>query len=413
MRFDIDRVRSRFPALALCDGDQPRIYLDNPAGTQVPQLVMDRMRDCLLAANANLGGEFRSSLAAEQIVDEAHAAMANFVNAASPREIVFGQNMTTLTFALSRSLGRLWQRGDEILVTRMDHDANITPWLMLAEDHGFVIRWLDFDPGRCELRLDELANRVNERTRLIAIGYASNVVGTINDVRAVVAAARSAGALTFVDAVQYAPHGLIDVQALGCDLLVCSAYKFFGPHQGILWGRAELLESLTAYKVRPAPQSLPGRFETGTQSHEGMAGVTAAVDYLASLGEASVGSRRSRLEASFAATLGHEQALTRRLIDGLESLPGVRIWGITEPGQLLRRVPTVAFTVRGHEPREIAAGLARRNVFVWSGHNYAVELIDRLGLAQQGGVVRIGIAHYNTAAEIDRLIAVLAEILER
>ncbi len=413
MQFDIDRTRSRFPALALHDGGEPRIYLDNPAGTQVPQLVMDRMRECLLLANANLGGEFPSSLAAERIVDEAHVAMADFVNAGSAREIVFGQNMTTLTFALSRSLGRLWRRGDEIVVTRMDHDANIAPWLMLAEDRGLVIRWLDLDPERCELRLDELTDRMTERTRLIAIGYASNVVGTINDVAAAVAAARSAGALTFVDAVQYAPHRLIDVQALGCDLLVCSAYKFFGPHQGILWGRADLLESLTAYKVRPAPQSIPGRFETGTQSHEGMAGVTAAVDYLASLGEATAGSRRSRLEGSFAAMLDYEQELARRLIDGLESLPGVRIWGITEPAQMPRRVPTVAFTIRGHSPRAIAAALARRNVFVWSGHNYAVELIDRLGLADRGGVVRVGIVHYNSAAEIDRVIAILAELLAR
>ena len=412
MPFDIDAVRSRFPALGLSDNDQQRVYLDNPAGTQVPQAVIDRTVETLVGANANLGGHFPTTLAAGEIVEEAHAAMADFLGAASPNEIVFGQNMTTLTMHVSRSLGRTMQPGDEIVVTSMDHDANIAPWLLLAEDCGLKVRWFDFDAQAYEFDVDALDGLLSDRTRLVAIGYASNLTGTINDVKAITAKAKAAGALVYVDAVQYAPHGLIDVQDLGADFLVCSAYKFFGPHQGILWGREELLNDLFAYKVRPAYDRAPDKFETGTLSHEGMAGTTAAVDYMAWVGEAMSGgqgmSRRQKIAAGFAAAIEHENGLARQLISGLSELPGVTVHGITNLNRIEHRVPTVSFTAKDAHPGDIAKALAGKNIFVWDGHNYALEIVRKLGLDQSGGVVRVGIAHYNTADEIDQAIAAVA-----
>ncbi len=419
MTIDIQNIRAQFPSLTMTDEGKPRIYFDNPGGTQVPRQVIDRMVACLTRSNANLGGYFPSSRQAGQIVEDAHLAMADFLNAASPTEIIFGQNMTTLTFHLSRSLAKLFAPGDEIVVTRKDHDANISPWLLMARDHGLAVRWLDFNPATFEFELADLDRLLSPRTRFLALNYASNATGTINDVKEITRRAKAAGALVYVDAVQFAPHGAIDVQELGCDFLACSAYKFFGPHQGILWGRAALLQALEPYKVRPATDELPGRFETGTMSHEGLAGVIGAIDYLAGIGE-SMGAeyygnyrkfsgRRLHLHAAMDCLFAYEAELTQRLIDGLQRLPGVKVQGITDRAALHRRVPTVSITVQGHHPADLAQVLARENICVWDGHNYAVEVITRLGLLDKGGVLRIGIAHYNTAAEVDRLLEVLQD----
>jgi len=422
MQFNINKVREQFPALAIEDEGRSRIYFDNPAGTQVPQLVIDRTVDCFTRANANLGGHFATSKLADAIADEAHAAMADFLNAPSPDEIVFGQNMTTLTLHLSRSIARELEPGDEIVVTRMDHDANVAPWLLVARDRGCEIRWIDFDPETYEYDLSTLDAVLTDRTKVVAVSYASNLLGTINDVRAIAARAKSVDALVFVDAVQFAPHGLVDVRSLGCDFLVCSAYKFFGPHQGILWGRREILERLEPYKVRPAGNDLPHRFETGTLSHEGMAGTTGAVDYLAWIGD-SMGdpsdardgesSRRRALRVGMGILAEYEITLARRLIEGLETIPGVTVRGITDPEAGSRRVPTVAFTHETLAPSEIAAALARENIFVWDGHNYAVEVVRRLDLQDRGGVVRVGFAHYNTVEEVDALLEKLDWLTQR
>ena len=423
MNYDIDSIRAQFPALAITDKGAARIYFDNPAGTQVSTRVAEAMTACLYETNANLGGYFATSERATKLTDEAHVAMADLLNAPSPDEIVFGQNMTTLTLHLSRSIGRRMQRGDEIILSRMDHDANVAPWMLLARDLGLTLRWLPFDTRTFEFDLSKLDDLITDKTRLICIGGASNLTGTLNDVRTVCRKARDAGALSYIDAVQSVPHVATDVQELGCDFLVCSAYKFFGPHQGILWGRRKILESLDPYKVRPAPAGIPGCFETGTQSHEGMAGTAAAVDYFAWIGETLAGDyhaknqrysgRRRYLHAALDYLYDYEQGLARHLVDGLQQLPGVRVQGITEPSAMTRRVPTVSFIVDKVAPNEIAQALARKNIFVWSGHNYAVEAAKSLGIYEQGGAVRVGPVHYNTVAEIDSLLVALEGILPR
>jgi cysteine desulfurase family protein (TIGR01976 family) len=398
-------IRSQFPALQQHQGGRPVIFFDNPGGTQCPRPVIDAMAGYLESDNANHGGAFATSVRSDAMIADARAAMADFLGASSPCEIVFGANMTSLTFSISRALGRRLSAGDEILVTRLDHDANVAPWLMLAEDRGAVIRWVDIREDDCTLDLRSLEAQLSPRTRVVAVGYASNAVGTINDVRRVVGLAKSAGAISFVDAVQYAPHGPIDAAALGCDFLACSAYKFFGPHVGALYGRLDLLESLDAYKVRPAGSRAPDKFETGTQNHEGLAGTRAAVAYLASLGDAAAGaSRRERVLAGMRALQAYEQGLCRRLLEGLARVPGLRIWGITEPSRLDERVPTISFTMERFTPRQIAERLAHAGIFVWSGHFYALALTTRLGLEPSGGLLRVGLAHYNTDDEVDRLI---------
>lgn len=421
MTFDLDTVRARFPALSISDGDLPRIYFDNPGGTQVSQQVVDRMRDCLIHSNANVRGHFRTSQLVDAIVDDAHRAIADLLNAPSPEEIVFGQNMTTLTFHVSRSIGRCFEPGDEIVLSRMDHDANVAPWLLLARDHDLVVRWLPFDTDTFEFDLDELDAVLTDRTKLVCVAGASNMTGTINDIKTISARARDAGAWTYVDAVQSVPHVSTDVQDLGCDFLVCSAYKFFGPHIGALWGRRELLEMLEPYKVRPASDSIPGCFETGTQNHEGMAGAAAAVDYFAWIGETMAAEyhdryarferRRKYVHAAMNCLFAYERTITKRLIEGLEQLPGVRIQGITDDDALERRVPTVSFTVDGVAPDSIAKELASKNIFVWSGHYYAVEVAKALGICDSGSAVRVGPVHYNSAVEVDRLLNVLDRIL--
>lgn len=418
MSFDVERVREQFPAL-----QSGAVFFDNPGGTQVARRVVERMSDYLLRTNANHGGAFQTSRESDAVLDAAHAAMADLLGAASPNEIVFGQNMTTLTFTISRALGRMLAPGDEIVITRLDHDANISPWRLLADDRGAVIKWVDFRPEDCTLDMADFEAQISDRTKIVACGYASNAVGTINDVAAVTQMAHAAGALVYVDAVQYAPHGPIDVRALDCDFLVCSAYKFFGPHAGILYGKYDLLDSLRAYKVRPADDRPPGKFETGTQNHEGQAGTLGAVEYfewLASIveggsrkSEVGGGGRRAALVRAMAALAEYERGLGAHLIEGLQTIRGLKIWGITDPARLGQRVPTVSFTLAGWHPRALAERLGAEGIYVWDGNYYAVSVTERLGLEQQGGMVRVGLAHYNTRAEVERLVEVLGEVVRK
>ncbi|MER9632323.1 cysteine desulfurase-like protein [Mesorhizobium sp. M0296] len=406
MDFRIDAVRAKFPALSLTDKGRRRIYLDNPAGTQVTQAVADAVSRCLLTTNANLGGFFETTVAAQDIVDEAHLAMADFLGAASPQEIIIGANMTTLTYHMSRTLGRTMKPGDEIILTRMDHEGNVSPWLQLAEDLGLVVRWLPFDQQSWQIEEAALAALLSERTRLVALNYASNLAGSINRVKALTGIARRAGALVYVDAVQFAPHGLIDVQNLGCDFLICSAYKFFGPHMGILWGRLDVIDALKPYKCRCSSNALPERFELGTPQIELMAGLSAAVDYFAELGAAAgaQGSRRLKIAKAFEVSIAYENPLAQQLIDGLSDIAGLTIHGITDPKRINERVPTVSFTVEGIVPETIVRQMNAENIFLWSGHNYAWEIVHQLGIPAEQGVVRIGIAHYNTSVEIDETL---------
>jgi cysteine desulfurase family protein (TIGR01976 family) len=416
MSIDLTALRRQFPALSETDNGKPRVHFDNPAGTQVPQSVADRMSDCLLHKSANIGGYFRTSALAGEVVDGARAAMADFLNAPSPDEVIFGQNMTSITFHMSRSIGRCLRPGDEIILSQMDHDANIEPWKLMARDFGLEVRWLPFDTGTFEFDLSELDEILSARTRLVCVGGASNLTGTINDIETICSKARGAGAWSFVDAVQSAPHIVTDVEKIGCDFFVCSAYKFFGPHQGILWGRRDVLEQLEPYKVRPAPRELPWCFETGTSSHEGMAGTAAAIDYFAWVGEtmadtATSDSRRQQICAGLDLLFDYEKLLAERLVGGLQDIPGVRIQGISVADAMDRRVPTVAFVHERHKSASIAEALAERNIFVWSGHNYALEVVRALDILESGGAVRIGAVHYNSVDEVDAALNALGDIL--
>jgi len=415
--FDVHALRAQFPALRQTYDDQPVVFLDNPGGTQVPQSVIDAIGAYLIHHNANHGGAFATSRRSDAILHEAHCAMADLLNAASPDEIVFGPNMTTLTLSISRALARELGPGDEIIVTRMDHDANIAPWLLVAEDTGATVRWADFDVEDYTLDMAALRDMINPKTKIVAVGYASNATGTVHDVKTIVDWAHAVDALVFVDAVQYVPHGPVDVQALGCDLLACSAYKFFGPHQGVLYGRYALLERLRAYKVRPAPALPPGKYETGTQNHEGIAGTLAAVAYLAEIGQQfgapyaarfpELTGRRLDLKTGMSVLREYDHVLSAAILDELETLPGVQIHGITGRHRLGERVPTVSFTWGARDPREIAAALGAQGIFLWDGHYYALAVVERLGLLDSGGMVRIGAVHYNTVDEIHRLGNVL------
>lgn len=417
---DWSNTRAEFPALAETDEKgRPYIYFDGPGGTQVPQTVIAAMAEYLTRANANTHGAFVTSRRTDETISAARAAAADLFNG-EPDEIVFGANMTTLTFHMSQVLARELAPGDEVLVTHLDHDANIAPWRRL-EARGVVLRQVDFVPETCTLDLEGLRALLNERTRLVAVGYASNAVGTINDIARITAWAHEVGAWVYVDAVHYAPHGPIDVLALDCDFLVASAYKFFGPHMGLLWGRRELLEQLQPDKVRPASDEVPERFETGTLNHEALAGLVAAVDYLAGIGKrhgepfvgwyADLEERRRDLKSGLSAIQFYEQDLAWRLIRGLQAIPGLHIWGITNPGLADWRAPTVSFTMDGLTPRQIAERLAQEGIFVWDGNYYALAVTERLGLEESGGMVRVGLVHYNTAAEVDRFLSVLGELL--
>jgi cysteine desulfurase family protein (TIGR01976 family) len=374
--------------------------------------VIDAISGYLIDCNANHGGRFATSRESDAMLARAHEAAADFLGAKDPNATVFGANMTTLTFAFSRALAREWKPGDEIVVTRLDHDANVNTWALAARDAGAKVRYVNFRPGDCTLDLDELRAAIGPRTRLVAVGCASNSVGTINPVAEICRMSHAAGALVFLDAVHYAPHALVDVEAWGCDFLACSAYKFFGPHVGILWGRPELLRRLAPYKVRPAADDLPDRWMTGTQSHEGIAGTLAAIEYLAALGrqcQPSVENRRAALAAAYAAIHRHENQLCRQLLAGLARLPDVKVWGITETARLEERVPTVSITHARRSPIEMADMLAARGIFAWHGNFYALELTESLGLEPEG-LLRLGLLHYNTSGEVERLLEALADL---
>ncbi len=402
---DVAAIRAQFPALVLKDGGRDRIYFDNPAGTQVPQRVIDRTVDCLANRNANLGGYFTTTVEAGELVDLAHQACADFYNAASMNEIVFGQNMTSLTLHMSRCLGKKLKRGDEIVLSRMDHDANVAPWLLLADDLGLIVRWIDFDTETYEFPDDALTKVLSDKTRILAMGMASNCTGTVNDTKRFAAEAKKAGAIVYLDAVQYAPHYAIDVQDLGADFVVSSAYKWFGPHQGILWGREALLKDTFGYKVRPAGEELPHKFETGTLSHEGMAGTLGAIEYLEQFGAGET--RAKRIASAWNNLADYEHKITLKLIEGLKTFKGLTIRGITSANAMHRRVPTVSFTLEGHHPETLAKAFAKDSIFVWSGHNYAIEPVGRMELMDKGGVLRVGLAHYNTEDEVDALLSSL------
>lgn len=405
-------LRAQFPALQQQVAGATAVYLDGPGGTQSPQQVIDSISEALTLGISNHGGPFLTSARSDAITDEARTAIADLYNARNPEEIVFGQNMTSLTFAISRAIARGWQPGDEIVVTRLDHDANISPWLLAAQDKGVTVHWLDLNPANCTLKLETLPDLLNDKTRLVAITFASNAVGTITDVQRAVQMAHQVGALAYVDAVHYAPHGLIDVQELDCDFLVASVYKFFGGHVGALYGKYALLDSLQAYKVRPAPAKPAGKWETGTQSFESLAGVTAAVNYLVSIG-GTAGSRRERLVQAMARIKEYEMGLSERFLRGATAVPGLKVYGITDIESLAQRTPTFAVSLAGYTPEEVATRLGEQGIFVWHGDYYAVAVMERLGVQDKGGLVRIGFVHYNTAAEVDRVLAALTDLAKK
>jgi cysteine desulfurase family protein (TIGR01976 family) len=414
--FDIAKIRHQFPAL-----HGGAVFLDNPGGTQAVKNCMERMVEYMIDTNANHKGAFKTSRESDEMILKARASMADFLNAARAEEIVFGQNMTSLTFHLSRSLGRRFQPGDEIVVTRLDHDANISPWLLMAEDRGCVVRWVDFHPEDGTLDLDSLKAALAGKPKLVAVGYASNALGTINPVADIAKLAHEAGALVFVDAVHFAPHGPIDVRALGCDFLACSAYKFFGPHLGILYGRYDLLDGLFAYKVRPSSNHLPGKLETGTQNHEAIAGLYGTFDYLDWVGQHFAKDQAAAYDKTFqgralhfkqamAAIRVYESELSLALFKAVRETPGVTIYGLVDEKKFAERVPTYAFRIKGLTPRQVAEKLDAEGIYVWDGNYYALEVTRRLGVEDSGGMVRAGAVHYNTKEEIEKFGKALHKI---
>ncbi|MEA5575429.1 cysteine desulfurase-like protein [Anabaena sp. UHCC 0451] len=448
---DIKWIRSQFPALSQTINGQPAIFFDGPGGTQVPGGVLDAISDYLVRSNANAHGYFATSARTDAVINSARAAIADFLGCNND-EVVFGGNMTTLTFAVSRAIGREIQAGDEIIVTKLDHAANVSPWYAL-EEKGAIIQVVDINLEDCTLDLNDLKQKINSRTKLVAVTYASNAVGTINDIAKIVKLAHAVGALVFVDAVHYAPHAPINVHHLDCDFLVCSAYKFFAPHVGILYGKKEHLTRLTPYKVRPASNEVPSKWETGTLNHEGLAGLVATINYLAKLGchvsptldnelldslieadreglttfhcprfltspeqsnyelASAYHSRRAALLAAMSAIQQYERELSKKLISGLLAIPGLRVYGITEPSQFIWRTPTVSMTIEGKKSADVAKFLGEKGIFTWNGNFYAIELTEKLGLETSGGLLRIGLAHYNTGAEINQFLQLVSEVV--
>jgi cysteine desulfurase family protein (TIGR01976 family) len=409
---DLAWVRSQFPSLAQMINGHPATFLDGPGGTQVPQRVIDAVSDYLKRDNANTGGAYATSRHTDAMIAGARSAMADFLGC-DPDEVVFGPNMTSLTYAISRSIGRELGAGDEIVLTHLDHDANISPWRAL-EERGVIIRMADIHEDDCTLDMDDLARKITDRTKLVAAGYASNAVGTINDVAEIVRLAHERGAIAYIDAVHYAPHGAIDVRALDCDFLVCSTYKFFGPHMGVLFGKRDHLKRLDPYKVRANTNAIPNRWEWGTLNHECIAGITACVDYLADLGRhvsSSASTRRAAVLAAFDGIRKHERALMESLIRGLLAIPSLKLYGISDTKRFDHRCPTIAVRVEGHTPLELATRLGERGFFTWDGNYYALNLTERLDVEKDGGFLRIGLAHYNTAEEVERLLAALRKIV--
>jgi len=431
---DLASIRAQFPSLSQTVNGDPAAFLDGPGGTQVPQRVIDAIANYLRRDNANTGGTYATSRRTDAMIAEARSAMADFLHCAAD-EVAFGQNMTTLTYAMSRAIGRELKPGDEILVTRLDHDANVSPWLQMAEDRGIAVRWAEIHDEDCTLDMADLASKINSNTKLVAVGYASNAVGTINPAKEIVQLAHKAGALAYIDAVHYAPHGLIDVAALDCDFLVCSTYKFFGPHMGVLFGKREHLQRLRPYKVRPNTNAIPNCWEWGTLNHECIAGITACVEYIADLGRESSGTRlphasrlskggndaadtsevnerRAAIEAAYAAIHEHERALLERIMTGLKKIPGLKIYGITDPAGFHQRCATLAVRLASHTPLELSTKLGERGIFTWDGNYFALNLTEHLDVEKSGGFLRIGLVHYNTLDEVDRLLAALREIAE-
>ena len=408
------RVRGEFPALARRHGNQEYSYLDGPGGTQVPRATIAAMTGYLERSNANHEGAFATSEESDARLAEAHAGAADFLNAGGPDEVAFGQNMTTLTFAVSRAIGRMLKAGDEIVVTRLDHDANVAPWLALQEERGVTVRWVGIRDD-CSLDFRDLERSLGPRTRIVAVGLASNAVGTINPVGRIVEMAHAVGAWTYIDAVHAGPHMPIDVSALDTDFLVCSPYKFFGPHLGLLYGKPERLDQVASYKVRPAPDTGSGKWETGTLPGEALAGLIGTFDYLAWIGREFGGAddaapRRTALAAAMRAIRVTEHGLALHALTALQGVPGLTLRGIVDPERLDERVPTFAFTLAGRTPHEVAAALGERGIATWDGDYYAFELIRALGLAESGGMVRVGFVHYNEPREIDRLVDALRDI---
>lgn len=407
-------IRDQFPSLRRKLGNRPLIYLDGPAGTQVPASVAQAVSDGLIHHSANRSGHFVTSHEVDQKMQEAHQAAADLLQAPDPRSIAFGPNMTTLTFQFSRALARTWKPGDEILLSHLDHDANVTPWVLAARDAGATVRMIDVHRDDATLNMDSFESQLSPKTRLVAVTAASNAVGSLTDVRRIAAATHRVGAELFVDAVHYAPHRRINVTTWDCDYLVCSAYKFFGPHIGILYGKAHRMQEIVPYKLRPAPDSIPGRWMTGTQNHASIFGVTAAIDYLASLSESlvNVDSRRLQLDQSFDWIQQVETALIQRLMVGLQQIQGVRIFGITDPNRMHDRAPTVAFQVRGIDSSTAARRLGELGICVWHGNYYALPLTTALGTEPEG-MVRIGCMHYNTMEEIDITLDAIQSLAAR
>ncbi len=410
---DLAWVRSQFPSLAQTVNGHPAAFLDGPGGTQVPKRVIDAIAGYLGHDNANTGGAYATSRRTDAMIAEARAAMADFLNCGAD-EVAFGPNMTTLTFAISRAIGRDLKPGDEIMVTRLDHDANVSPWLAMAEDRGIAVRWAEIHDEDCTLDIADLASKINSKTKLVAVGYASNAVGTINPVKEIVRLAHAAGALAYVDAVHYGPHGLIDVATLDCDFLVCSTYKFFGPHMGVLFGKRAHLQRLHPYKVRPNTNAIPNCWEWGTLNHEGIAGIAACVEYLAEVGRRSrpeVATRRAAIEAAYEAIHEQERGLFERMISGLLRIPDLKIYGITDPKRFHERCATLAVRIERHSPLQLATKLGEHGFFTWDGNYYALNLTEHLDVEKSGGFLRIGLVHYNTGEEVDRMLAVLREIV--
>lgn len=411
MSFTPNLARAQFSALGQTHNDLPVVFLDGPGGSQVPQSVLDAMQGYLGYFNSNLGGHYFSSRHTTALMTQAREHVAALLNAESSDNIVFGANMTSLTFQLSRAISRDWQMGDEVIVTALDHYSNVSSWQQAAEDKGAVVHQARVDEQDCSLDLEHLLSLINDKTKLVALTYASNTTGSVVDVKRVIQAAHQVGAMVYVDAVHYAPHHLVDVQALGCDFLACSAYKFFGPHVGIAYVAPKWLQTLRPYKVEPATDNGPGRFETGTQSFEGLAGVVAAVKYLAQWGS-SQSSLRERLVESYRWYNQHESAISERFLSRLSQLDEVRLLGKAE-ADVAQRTPTFALTFDHHSPEEVARRLGERNICVWNGHFYALGLVRQLKLEQSGGVVRIGFMHYNTLDEVDILFDELTAILNQ
>jgi cysteine desulfurase family protein (TIGR01976 family) len=423
---DLNYVRSQFPSLSQTVNGHPAAFLDGPGGTQVPQRVIDAISAYLSHDNANTGGAYTTSRHTDAMIARARGAMADFLHCGA-EDVVFGPNMTTLTFAISRAIGRELKPGDEILVTRLDHDANVSPWLAMAEDRGLTVRWAEIHDEDCTLNMADLASKINKNTKLVAVGYASNAVGTINPIKEIVKLAHKVGALAYIDAVHYAPHGLIDVAALDCDFLACSTYKFFGPHMGVLYGKREHLQRIRPYKVRPNTNAIPNCWEWGTLNHECIAGIEACVEYIADLGRGvelrstdslrrlsphvAITTRRAAIEVAYAAFHEQERLLIERMMAGLKAIPGLKIYGITDPERFNDRCATFAVRIDGHTPLELATKLGERGLFTWDGNYYALNLTEHLNVEKSGGFLRIGLVHYNTIEEVDRLLAALQEIV--